>query len=108
MDFFSFTVFVLLKVSGFYGGQPSLGDILVWRLSAKNHKNLVRTRTLPDRVKRSPFMLHPLLQTHRPLECTLGKSCQKKVQKQPLIRAVTVIIIIALLKLMKNYIRIYP
>lgn len=87
------------------GGKKSLSDILVWRLKAKNQESLVKTGRLPDRVKRSQFMLHPLLQTQRPLECILGKSCQKEQhQEQPLIRAVTVIITIVLLKLMKNYI----
>lgn len=69
----------------------------------------MRTRRLPDRVKRSLFMLPPFQQTQRPLQCTLGKSCRKEQpQKHPLIRAVTVIIIIALLKLMKNYTGIHP
>jgi hypothetical protein len=43
------------------------------------------------------------------LECTLENSCQEEQsQKQPLIWVVAVIIIIALLKLMKNYTGIYP
>lgn len=46
-----------------FEGEKNLGDILVWRLKAKKHENLVRMGRLPDRVKRSPFMLHPLLQT---------------------------------------------
>lgn len=96
------------RLVNFYG-KKNLCDILVWRLEAKKHENLVRTGRLPDRVKRSLFMLHPLLQTQKPLECTLGKSCHKtQCQKQPLIRTVSVIIIIALLKLMKNYIGIHP
>lgn len=97
------------RLVDFCGEKKSLSDILVWRLKSKKHENLVRTGRLPDRVKRSLFMLHPLLQTQKPLECTLGKSCQKKLcQKQPLIRTVTVIIIIARLKLMKNHIGIHP
>lgn len=87
----------------------SVSDIFVWRLKAKKHENSVRSRSLPDRVKRSPFMLHPPQQTHRGLACTSGKSCREKQrQKQPLIRAVTVIIITVVPNLMKTYLKIHP
>lgn len=71
-----------------------------WKLSEKQEP--------ADRVKRAPFMLHPPRHTQMP-GVHLGKSCPKQQrQEQPLIRAVTVIVLTAEPKLMKTDLEIHP